>query len=102
MYYVGCHEFCSNAFMLSRLFIFQVKRLNTLKQLKQSIEVLWKELETVPSTTIGQELAKDDAEITFKLSSQNIEALRELSQEVSLQTPGENKMCSKDCCHMNT
>lgn len=61
----------------------QAKRLNTFKELKQSIEVLWKDLETAPSTTIGQELAKDDAETTFKLSSQNIEALRDLNQEVS-------------------
>ena len=36
----------------------------------------------VPSTTIGHELAKADAETTFKLSSLNIEALRDLNQEV--------------------
>lgn len=84
MFMLTVTSFALSAFMLIRLLTFKVKRLNTFKQLKKSIEVLWKELETVPSTTIGQELAKDDAEVTFKLSSQNIEALRELSEEVSL------------------
>ena len=61
----------------------QVKRLNTFKELRYSIQTLWKELETVPSTLIGKEMAKEDAETTFKLSSQNMEALTDLNQEVS-------------------
>ena len=64
------------------IFLFQVKRLNTFKELRYSIQTLWKELETVPSTLIGKEMAKED-ETTFKLSSQNMEALRDLNQEVS-------------------
>ena len=63
--------------------LLQVKRLNTFKELRHSIQTLWKELETVPSTLIGKEMAKEDAETTFKLSSQNMEALRDLNQEVS-------------------
>ncbi|KAJ7333632.1 hypothetical protein OS493_017175 [Desmophyllum pertusum] len=63
----------------------QVKRLNTFKELRQSIHTSWRELETVPSTSIGQQLAQDDAETTFKLSSQNIEALRELNLELENQ-----------------
>ena len=63
--------------------LLQVKRLNTFKELRHSIRTLWKELETVPSTPIGKEIAKEDAETTFKLSSQNMEALRDLNQEVS-------------------
>ena len=59
-----------------------MRRLNTFKELRQSIETLWRELETVPSTTVGQDLAKDDAETTFKLSSLNIEALKDLKCEV--------------------
>ena len=64
-------------------FLSQVKRLNTFKELRHSIQTLWKELETVPSTLIGKEMAKEDAETTFKLSSQNMEALTDLNQEVS-------------------
>lgn len=60
----------------------QVKRLNTFKELRQLIQTLWRELEAVPSTTVGQDLAKDDAEKTFKLSSLNIEALKDLKCEV--------------------
>ena len=60
-----------------------MKRLNTFKELRHSIQTLWKELETVPSTLIGKEMAKEDAETTFKLSSQNMEALTDLNQEVS-------------------
>lgn len=63
----------------------QVKRLNTFKELRHSIQTLWKELETVPSTLIGKEMAKEDAETTFKLSSQNIEALTDLNQELESQ-----------------
>ena len=62
--------------------VLQAKRLNTFKELKQSIETLWRELEAVPSTSIGQNLAKDDAEATFKLSSLNIETLKDLKCEV--------------------
>lgn len=62
--------------------VLQVKRLNTFKELKQSIESLWRDLEAVPSTPIGQNLAKDDAEATFKLSSLNIETLKDLKCEV--------------------
>ena len=59
-----------------------MKRLNTFKELRQSIQTLWRELEAVPSTTVGQDLAKDDAETNFKLSSLNIEALKDLKCEV--------------------
>lgn len=62
-----------------------VKRLNTFKELKQSIETLWRELEAVPSTSIEQNLAKDDAEATFKLSSLNIETLKDLKCELENQ-----------------
>lgn len=65
------------------IFLFQVKRLKTFKELRHSIQTLWKELETVPSTLIGKEMVKEDAETTFKLSSQNMETLRNLNQEVS-------------------
>lgn len=37
-----------------------------------------------PSTMIGQEMAKADAETTFKLSSENLAKLKDLHQEVSL------------------
>ena len=73
----------SNAFESFCHVLSQVKRLNTFKELRHSIQTLWKELETVPSTLIGKEMAKEDAETTFKLSSQNMEALRDLNQEVS-------------------
>nr|XP_058959272.1 protein regulator of cytokinesis 1-like [Pocillopora verrucosa] len=61
------------------------KRLNTFKELKQSIQTLWKEIETVPSTSIEKELAKSDAETTFKLSSDNMEHLRGLNTELENQ-----------------
>lgn len=59
-----------------------MKRLNTFKELRQSIQTLWTELEAVPSTSVGKDLAKEDAETTFKLSSLNIEALKDLKCEV--------------------
>ena len=62
--------------------LLQLKRQTTFKELRQSIQILWRELETVPSTTIGQQLAQDNAETTFQLSSQNIQALRDLNLEV--------------------
>ena len=65
----------------------QGKRLNTFKELKQSIQTLWREIETVPSTSIEEELAKSDAETTFKLSSDNMEHLRGLNTEVRCPTP---------------
>ena len=65
----------------------QGKRLNTFKELKQSIQTLWREIETVPSTSIEKELAKSDAETTFKLSSDNMEHLRGLNTEVRCSTP---------------
>lgn len=61
------------------------KRLNTFKELKQSIQTLWREIETVPSTSIEKELAKSDAETTFKLSSDNMEHLRGLNTELENQ-----------------
>lgn len=60
-----------------------MKRLNTFKELRQSIQTLWTELEAVPSTNVGKDLAKEDAETTFKLSSLNIEALKDLKWEVT-------------------
>lgn len=65
----------------------QGKRLNTFKELKQSIQTLWREIETVPSTSIEMELVKSDAETTFKLSSDNMEHLRGLNTEVRCSTP---------------
>ena len=62
--------------------ILQLKRLNAFKELRQSIQTLWTELEAVPSTNVGKELARDDAETTFKLSSLNIESLKDLKCEV--------------------
>ena len=59
-----------------------MKRLNIFKELRQSIQTLWRELEAVPSTTVEQDLGKDDAETTFKLSSLNIEALKDLNCQV--------------------
>lgn len=63
----------------------QMKRLNTFKELRQSIQILWTELEAVPSTNVGKDLAKEDAETTFKLSSLNIEALKDLKWELENQ-----------------
>jgi len=67
--------------------------------LKQSIEALWRDLETAPSTVIEKELANDDAESSFKLSSHNIEALRDLNLEVSLFFPlkAKKKLQSGQC-----
>ena len=61
--------------------------MNTFKELKQSIQTLWREIETVPSTSIEKELAKSDAETTFKLSSDNMDHLRGLNTEVRCPTP---------------
>ncbi|XP_015758521.1 PREDICTED: protein regulator of cytokinesis 1-like [Acropora digitifera] len=61
------------------------KRQNSLRELKHEITRLWEDLEMEPSTMIGQEMAKADAETTFKLSSENLAKLKDLHQELENQ-----------------
>lgn len=61
------------------------KRQNSLRELKHEITTLWEDLEMEPSTMIGQEMAKADAETTFKLSSENLAKLKDLHQELENQ-----------------
>ena len=61
---------------------FQTKRLDAFKELKQSIQMLWVELERTPSASLEFELVQEDSETTFRLSSQNMEGLKALHYEV--------------------
>ncbi|KAK2572269.1 Protein regulator of cytokinesis 1 [Acropora cervicornis] len=61
------------------------KRQNSLRELKHEITRLWEDLEMEPSTMTGQEMAKADAETTFKLSSENLAKLKDLHQELENQ-----------------
>lgn len=63
----------------------QAKRLNTLMEVKHAVTTLWRDLEMQPSTIIGQEMAKADADTTFKLSSENLAKLQGLRQELENQ-----------------
>ena len=56
-------------------------------EVKHAVTTLWRDLEMEPSTIIGQEMAKADADTTFKLSSENLAKLQGLRQEVGFTFP---------------